>query len=360
MPTTPVPSCPLCRSTARTVVYRDVRDRVGGISGRFSYISCRHCGVVYQDPRPTIPGDGYPAHYPQHSAAPAPRLQYGERASALRRFIRSAVLRAHGYEQFALPAWSRIFGALLHAIRPVRVAALQGHVLLPPSRRNGTLLDVGCGNGRFLGFSQLLGWRVIGIEPDSESAARARTLTGARIYPSIEAAGIEQRSLDVITMSHVLEHVPDPRALLAQCRPLLRDDGTLAVAVPNWRVLGRRLFGTWWAPLEPARHLVMFDVHRLRSLLAEADFTVVGTTNSFLRDASTYAQSWRLRFGKALPRLVETSLTIAFFVADAFVRRGGSEIVAWARPSHQLQKQVRGGEPDEGRGSPAGGRTNAE
>ncbi len=331
--TVPVSSCPLCQSRSREAVHIDVADRVWNVAGLWSYFSCSDCGAVYQDPRPANLLDGYPEKYGQHEPPPPPRLQYGGTASSLRAWIRSAVLRAHGYEQFGRSWTSRILGRLFHGVRPLRTAAFQGHVLLPRARSGGTLVDVGCGNGRFLGFAQLLGWRVIGIEPDPESAALARALTAAPVYPSFENAPLEEERIDVITLHHVLEHAADPRSLLTRARSLLRPNGMLGVVVPDWQVRSRHWFGTDWTPLEPARHLVMFDRKRLPSLLAESGFDVRVMTGSWLRDASIIADSWRLRSGRALPAPIGKFLTFACFVADALVRRGGSEIVVWAYPT---------------------------
>lgn len=346
-----VPCCPLCRSTARRSLYTDLPDRAGGIEGAWSFVGCDACGAFYQDPRPARLQDGYPAAYAHHLPAPPAQLQYRERRSALRSAVRSAILRAHGYEPFLLPWPARIAGRLLHAVRPLRAAAFQGHVALPRARRHGTLLDVGCGNGRFLAFAQLLGWRVTGIEPDSESAAQARKLTGAPVHAGFEEAALPPASVDAITLNHVLEHAGDPRAVLAGCRRALRPGGTLTVIVPNWRSAIHRLLGGYWIGLEPARHLVMFDQARLRSLLVESGFTVTEIGTTWLRDGSSFAVGWRLRKGTDPPSLVRMAAGAGFALADTFVRRGGGEILACATPSEQVADQIPSGDGHEsGRG----------
>lgn len=348
--TVAVPACPLCRSASREAAYTGMVDRVHAVPGSWSFFRCTACGAFYQDPIPADLRDGYPESYPQHVPPAPPRLQHARFAAGLRALMRKAILRAHGYKQFRVPAVARVAGRVLHALGPMRAAAFQAHLLLPRARPGGTLLDVGCGNGRFLGFAQLVGWRAIGIEPDPASAAVARTLTGATVYASFDEARLEPASIDAITMNHILEHAADPRALLAQCRALLRPGGVLGVAVPNWRSLSHRLFRRDWIALEPSRHLVMFDETRLRALLVEAGFEVEELAASWIREVSPLTRSLRLRFARPLPRGVERLAEIVAFAAGLVVRRGGGEIIAFARAAQRADEQLASGNGQERHG----------
>jgi 2-polyprenyl-3-methyl-5-hydroxy-6-metoxy-1,4-benzoquinol methylase len=96
------------------------------------------------------------------------------------------------------------------------------------------LLDVGSHAGRFLVLARRAGWDVAGLELNPSTAAFAVAASGAPIHHgSIEAFEAEREPFDAITMTDVLEHVPEPRAILRKARALLAPHGWLAVKVPN-------------------------------------------------------------------------------------------------------------------------------
>jgi SAM-dependent methyltransferase len=330
--TTSATSCPLCddpRSSPATGELHDVR---GGSAGTWRFKTCGGCGVHYLDPRPLVPSAAYPVHYSQHERPPL--LAAIEGRTRLGTMIRRAVLRAHGYPHLGgLP----LIGALLKRVPALRSAAFARFLLVPPGRGVRTdrrlLLDVGCGNGRFLHFVQLLGWRVAGIEADPLSVAAARRiLPDAPIHPSFEAADLAARSVDVVTASHVVEHLADPRAMLAEMRRVLKDDGLLGVAVPNWHSLGHRFFGDAWGGLEPSRHLLMFDRRRLVALLEECGFTVAAVQSDSLRALSRLDEYWQLRFGRKPSRLERAAAFAVSAVVDVVWPSHGDQIIVWARP----------------------------
>jgi SAM-dependent methyltransferase len=136
------------------------------------------------------------------------------------------------------------------------------------------LLDIGCGNGQFLLEAQSVGWDAVGVDTDSATAEAARS-RGLEIHVgSVEELGLRDASFDAITMAHVLEHLPDPIALLAECRRLLKESGRLWVATPNVASPGHRRYGRDWRGLEPPRHLVLFTARALRLAFGEAGFEI--------------------------------------------------------------------------------------
>ena len=113
-----------------------------------------------------------------------------------------------------------------------------------------------------------LGWTVQGLEPDPKAAAVAREQGIEVIESPIERTPLVADAFDVITMSHVIEHVPDPIALLVAARRALKPGGMLFVFTPNADSWGHAMFGRSWYPLEPPRHLHIF---RSRNLVACAE-----------------------------------------------------------------------------------------
>jgi len=105
---------------------------------------------------------------------------------------------------------------------------------LMPYRTPGDILDIGTGIGQFLHLAKPYFSAVKGTEV-SESGVRAAKERYALdiLHGSVEELPLAPSSFDNITLFHVLEHVPDPGALIRTCITLLRPRGTLFVAVPN-------------------------------------------------------------------------------------------------------------------------------
>jgi SAM-dependent methyltransferase len=144
---------------------------------------------------------------------------------------------------------------------------------LPAMVRPGRLLDVGCGDGRFLKAMQGRGWQVEGLETDPVAAGLARRRTGATIHESyLEATPLSESAFDMVSLLHVLEHVPDPRATLTTAHRLLKPGGTLLIAIPNIQCIEASVFGRNWYPLDLPRHYWGFTPHTLVRLVEECGF----------------------------------------------------------------------------------------
>ena len=146
----------------------------------------------------------------------------------------------------------------------------------------GMLLDVGCGAGFFLKLAAETGYTVQGVEISQYAADYARNKLRLPVFlGELEAAALPPRSFDVITLWHVLEHVRDPRAFLAQVHALLKDQGVLALEVPNIGSLAARISGTDWELMSPKEHFYYFTLATLRRYLEEAGFSIVTTRTFF-------------------------------------------------------------------------------
>ncbi len=105
---------------------------------------------------------------------------------------------------------------------------------LKSARKEGSLLDVGTGIGQFLNLARQMYSSVYGTEVSTAAIAIAREKYGLEVFNgTLEGLARQRRSFDNITLFHVLEHVPDPRQVLSQCYSLLSDGGVLVIAVPN-------------------------------------------------------------------------------------------------------------------------------
>jgi SAM-dependent methyltransferase len=102
-------------------------------------------------------------------------------------------------------------------------------------------------------------------------------------------------SFDAIVMNHVIEHIHDPRALLAECMRLLKKGGWLVATTPNARSTGLRQFGEHWRGLEVPRHLYLFTPEALDSAAESAGFQSARVWTTAARSAGMVQASLEIR-----------------------------------------------------------------
>jgi sterol 3beta-glucosyltransferase len=274
--TRPRPRCVLCG--ARGVpLYRHVRDRLHGAPGVWSVVRCPApgCGLLWLDPVPTEEdlGKAYRTYYTHRGESP-PRLQHVEAwLAGLRRAYLGSRL---GYGQL-LPSRRRRFAAVLAAglIRAVpggRDAMVDTACHLHAPAAGARLLEVGFGSGRQLARMRDLGWEVSGVDVDPVVVAAARERGLDVREGHLAAQRFPAGRFDAVYLSHVIEHVHDPVALLGECARVLKPAGTLVAITPNVDSRGHRRFGEAWFGLDPPRHLVLFSPAALREAALRAGF----------------------------------------------------------------------------------------
>lgn len=102
---------------------------------------------------------------------------------------------------------------------------------------------------------QALGWQVEGVDFDPKGVRNAQAKGLTVHLGDLDRQGYPDDSFDAVAMSHVIEHVPDPSALLRECRRILKPGGRLVVLTPNVASWGHRLYGSDWRGLEPPRRM---------------------------------------------------------------------------------------------------------
>jgi len=143
------------------------------------------------------------------------------------------------------------------------------------SKQKGTLLDVGCGTGDFLELSKQKGWRGVGIEPNDEARAIANKKTNNSVYKTNHLLNLENHSFDIITLWHVLEHLPNLEEHIAEFKRLLKPNGTLIIAVPNYKSYDAKIYKTYWAAFDVPRHLWHFSKESIKILMETFKMNVV-------------------------------------------------------------------------------------
>ena len=149
----------------------------------------------------------------------------------------------------------------------------------PSQTQTARLLDIGCGNGDFLALAKEAGWNVFGCDPDP-SARSIASQSGAEIRAGGAEAWLESAgSFDAVTMSHVLEHVPDPVTTLQEVHALLRPGGFLYLELPNIEAIGHEFYGQFWRGLEVPRHLSLPSRRLLHLQLHQIGFREINFIN---------------------------------------------------------------------------------
>ncbi len=279
--------CPFCSAApdpAREVIGAE---RMSGLGGSFHYHSCSACGSLWLADVPDLA-----PYYPQDYYAFAPAGDHG----ALRR-------RLHELARGVVDALEWRFPALAG---PRHLIALARTLGVAPATR---VLDVGCGDGRFLRRLERVGVRApVGVDP---------------FAPSGPSGGIEivrgtifdvDATFDIIFFNHSLEHDAAPAASLARARSMLASAGIVVVRLP---VVNQafRLFGACWVQLDAPRHLSLPTIGGMRALAARSGFDVARIVFD-----STSFQFWGSRAyvrGETLTRAAPAPLSPRWFAMCA-------------------------------------------
>lgn len=273
----------LCCGARGEPLYEGLRDRLFGTVGTWAISRCPNpdCGLLWLDPMP-LAEDIHKAYerYYTHAA----RREGGGLVRSLFDGAKRGYLANHyGYNEGVSP-WERLLG-LLPWIYPGRPAELDFSVMWLEAGSRGRLLDVGAGSGWLVEHMNRLGWRAEGLDFDPQSVASARARGLVFHHGGLPQQDFPEASFDAVTMSHCIEHVHDPLAWLVEARRILRPGGRLALATPNNASFCHARFAASWFPLDPPRHLQLFNRHAMAALVRRAGFSRFRMFTS-IRDAN--------------------------------------------------------------------------
>jgi 2-polyprenyl-3-methyl-5-hydroxy-6-metoxy-1,4-benzoquinol methylase len=252
---TTIPCC-VCGWHAATR-WRTAGDHLLGGPREFRAVRCVRCQTVRLDPRPS--DEEMQAHYTESTYARAEGDEDAELAERLDAYNARLIARVLGKVNGGAPQ---------------------------------NVLDVGCGDGRFLVGMQESGWEATGLETDPVVAKIAGERTQTQILPTfLENSGLPESHFGVISLHHVLEHVPDPRVTLEHAYKLLAPGGMLFLALPNVGSVEAKLFRSTWCPLDLPRHFWGFHPHSLTRLVEE-----IGFVNSYIAHFPLFSTPQSLRY----------------------------------------------------------------
>ena len=141
-------------------------------------------------------------------------------------------------------------------------------------QQKGKILDIGAGTGDFLKRAKSRGWDSYGAEPNSQARALARQ-KGLELTESSTA--FKEENFDVITLWHVLEHVPNLTEQIEEVKRLLRRDGLLVIAAPNFKSYDAEYYKEYWAAYDVPRHLYHFSRNSIEKIFFQNGFHLVST-----------------------------------------------------------------------------------
>lgn len=242
-PHTEPAACDLCGSTQCTP-FIEAEDDLTGKPGRFRFVRCADCGLVYQHPR--IPAAQIAAWYDDEYIAHRKKTDFGLFTPLYR---------------WAMDRHDRR-----------KLALVRRYVDLDASR---SVLDIGCGAGTFLAkVAQETGARATGV--DFKDLAHLPWMQGiefrfGRPRDQVFAGG----GFDLVTMWHFLEHDYEPLRTLGQAREWLAPGGRMVIEVPRLDSVSFRLFGDRWPGLQAPQHTMLLDRERLCAMVGKAGLRVV-------------------------------------------------------------------------------------
>jgi len=156
-----------------------------------------------------------------------------------------------------------------HFVRRLTLSGKRKIIFSSSGLNSGKLLDIGAGTGAFAHYMQQYNWQVTGMEPDETTRQRAASLHNINLLPADVFYDLSPLSFDVITMWHVLEHVHDLHKYIDQLKNVLKDNGTIFIAVPNYTSYDANVYKEYWAAYDVPRHLYHFSPESIRKLLSQ-------------------------------------------------------------------------------------------
>ena len=242
------------------VLYLNEPDRVFGAPGAWTVVRCRNaeCGLLWLTPSPT----------PDEL-----RLAYAEY------YTHGEQRRSRAY-RVAAAAYSVVNDGLL-AILGIPQERSRLRRMYLGAGRGQKLLDVGCGDGKFVAKMAKMGWLSFGIDPDPKAVDAARKYLGVNVT-CVDLPELVDRheKFDVITASHVIEHVSDAVEFLKMCKKLLSQNGRIILLTPNASSFGHNLCGRYWRGLEVPRHLFVFTQNALNACASRAGLAVASMSTT--------------------------------------------------------------------------------
>jgi len=233
--------CPICNKEDVGFLMHSKDYSLTGES--FQIIQCAHCNLKYTDPIPTKEAIGPYYNFPTYIS--------------------------HTDDQ------SGLINKIYHRVRTRTLAQKTKWVQSLFTGYKGHLLEVGAGTGAFAHAMSKKGWEITALEPDAASRERAFNNYSIQVEPIDALHLLHENKYDVITLWHVLEHVHDLNEYMACFYKLLKPNGRLIIAVPNYNSYDAGYYKKYWAAYDVPRHLYHFSPRSMNFLTKKFNMELV-------------------------------------------------------------------------------------
>tara|TARA_X000000368_G_scaffold417540_1_gene414226 strand:+ start:1612 stop:2499 length:888 start_codon:yes stop_codon:yes gene_type:complete len=234
-------TCPIC-SGGKLVKKIDCVDHSTS-KEKFTIVSCETCNFTFTNPRP--------------------------KEEFLGEYYKSDMYISHTNNTKGLFNW------LYQKVRDYTIGTKV--VLLKSVKDSGAHLDIGCGTGEFLNACNDAGFRAEGIEPSELARNQAIKNFNLSISENTNLEQFQNNKFDSISMWHVLEHVPNLNATIAQFGRVLNADGKVIIAVPNHKSWDANYYKEYWAAWDTPIHLWHFTKETIELLFNKNRFILIKT-----------------------------------------------------------------------------------
>lgn len=233
-------ACPICNSS-KFEPFKECKDYTVS-NETFQIVKCNNCEFKFTNPRPA--------------------------ASEIGKYYESEDYISHSNSKK---------GLFNMAYQTIRNITLKNKVKLIESfeMQWKKLLDIGCGTGEFLNAAKLSGWAVEGLEPGDSARNYGISNYNLKVNELDYLNKLTEDSFDVITMWHVLEHVPNLHDTIQHLNRVLKPNGTIVIAVPNCEAFEEQKYNAFWAAYDVPRHLNHFTVKTLTNLFEINNLKVI-------------------------------------------------------------------------------------
>jgi len=207
----------------------------------FSIVSCDHCSFRFTNPRPD--------------------------ASELGKYYESKDYISHSNTR------SGLFSFVYQNIRKFTIASK--YRLIKRFAKGTSILDIGCATGEFLKYFKNRGWKTIGVEPNEKAREFAHSVNHLDVKDEEWLKTAPEQKFNIVTLWHVLEHVPAVNGRLEEIKNILKDDGYVFIAVPNADSPDATYYKEHWAGYDVPRHLYHFTVKTMEMILTKHGFQCI-------------------------------------------------------------------------------------
>ena len=255
------------------------QDRHYGIKGDYTIVRCIQCDLHFLNPMPTpeFLDNAYPQTY-------------------------------YSYQDFYIKE------SFLHKIYNKFIVNMSTKD--PVFKNPGTILDIGCGSGRFLYQMKLEGWKTFGVEISKSAADLGNKLENLNIFNGeIIDAKFDAESFEYVRSNHSFEHIHNPLEVLAEIHKVLKKDGKLFIGVPNINSFNAYFFKKYWWYLGVPVHTYSYSVKTLSEILEKSGFVVENV--NYNGDYSGILGSIQIFLNRKNGKLSEDGFFVKNFICKA-------------------------------------------